>query len=344
MSNKSMEKAILKLSASSSAIVVLFGTMIVLAISIPLVYILCLIFGAEYTNVILIMSIAAPTLMVPPTILIMIKLSKYLTYFKETLEEEIQKNKQNDIVLFEQARFAIMGEMMANISHQWKQPLNTIGLAIVSVRTSNKTEDEMDKHFDIVEDNINYLATTIDDFMSFFDKKTYLEIRELDSIVKEVKSIIGTHISNKNIEFEITVDDTYGSVEISSSISQVVLNLLSNAKDAFTEDTQRKEIRLQFTTNEYGLEIECCDNGQGVDESIKDKIFDPYFSTKEKKQGTGIGLYMSKEIVQKIFNGKIALSSREISRSTLLPLDNSEKTCFYIAVPYSQNCILKEKY
>ena len=110
------------------------------------------------------------------------------------------------------------------------------------------------------------------------------------------------------------------------------------------EDTQRKEIKLQFTTNEYGLEIECCDNGQGIDESIKDKIFDPYFSTKGKKQGSGIGLYMSKEIIQKIFDGKINLSSRKYSRSELYPVDNSGKTCFYIAIPYSENCLLKEDY
>ena len=247
-------------------------------------------------------------------------------------------------MLFEQARFALMGEMMANISHQWKQPLNTIGLAVVAMRTSNQSEDERDNHFEIIENNINYLAATVDDFMSFFDKKTNIEIRELGSIIKEVKSIIATHILNKNIELEIIVDDSYGNVEVASSISQVILNLLNNAKDAFEDDSKRREIKLQFTTNEYGLEIECCDNGEGIEESIKDKIFDPYFTTKGKTQGTGIGLYMSKEIIQKIFNGKINLSSRQYSRSNLYPADNSGKTCFYIAIPYSENCLLKEDY
>ena len=337
-------KVVVKLSSSSPVIIITLVSLVVIASSVPLVYFLIKLFGAEYTTTIFVMSIAAPLLMVPPTILIMIRLSKHLLYFKEALQDEVQKNRQRDIILFEQARFVLMGEMMANISHQWKQPLNTIGIAVVAMRTSNQDEKELDRHYEIIEDNINHLASTVDDFMSFFDKRTHYEIRSLDSIVKEIKSIIYTHISNKNIELEITIDNSYGDIEIASSISQIILNLLNNAKDALEESSKRKEIKLQFTSNEYGLEIECCDNGKGVDEKIKDKIFDPYFSTKEKKQGTGIGLYMSKEIVQKIFNGKVALSSREISRSTLHPLDNSEKTCFYIAVPYSQSCILKEKF
>jgi len=339
-----IDKVIKVLSVCSSTKIVLIITLSVLIGSVPMVYILSLLFGETYTLFLFTLSVALPLILTPPTIYVLLKISKYLKHFKEQLDDEIKKNKRNDILLFEQARFALMGEMMANISHQWKQPLNTIGLAIVSVRTSNKTEDEMDKHFDIVEDNINYLAATIDDFMSFFDKKTNVEIRELSSIIKEIKSIVGTHISNKNIELEIIVDDSYGNVEVTSSISQVILNLLNNAKDSFEDDSKRKEIKLQLTTNEYGLEIECCDNGEGIDESIKDKIFDPYFTTKEKRQGSGIGLYMSKEIIQKIFNGKINLSSRQYSRSGLYPVDNSGKTCFYIAIPYSENCLLKEDY
>ena len=343
MFNRLLDKAIVKLSTCSAVVIITIVSLVVMVSSIPLVYALVKLFGAQYTATILIMSIVAPLLMAPPTLLIMIKLSKYLLYFKEALQIEVQKNRQSDVILFEQARFALMGEMMANISHQWKQPLNTMGLAIVSLKTSNKTEDEMDKYFDIVEDNINYLAATIDDFMSFFDKRTSSEIRDINSIVKEIKSIVGTQMSNKNIELEIVIDDSYGGVEVTSSISQVVLNLLNNAKDAFKDDTQRKEIKLRFITNEYGLEIECCDNGEGVDEAIKEKIFDPYFTTKAKKQGTGIGLYMSKEMIQKIFNGEINISSRKYSRNELYPLDNGEKTCFYIAIPYSENCLLKKE-
>ncbi|MEN8302682.1 MAG: HAMP domain-containing sensor histidine kinase [Campylobacterota bacterium] len=215
-----------KLSTCSPLLIITVMTTVIVISSIPLVYLLTILFGGEYSTQMFIMSVVAPVLMAPPTLAVMIKMSKHLKHFKEQLD----------------------------------------------------------------------------------------------------------------------IDNSYGGVELSSSISQVILNLLSNAKDTFEEDSKRKEIKLQLTTNEYGLEIECCDNGVGIEEEIKDKIFNPYFSTKGKAQGTGIGLYMSKEIVQKIFNGKIDVSSREYSRSSRFPLDNSGKTCFYIAIPYSENCLLKEDY
>lgn len=327
-----------ELTSSSALKVVSVITSITAIAFVPIVYGLSMLFGVEYTYFLFVASIIAPFLIAPGTVIIMIKLSRHLLYFKEALEEEIQKNKQQDLILFEQARFILMGEMMANISHQWKQPLNTTGLAIAALRTTDKTHDEMDRYFDIMEDNVNHLASTIDDFMSFFDKKIHSELRDLNSIVKEVKSIINAHILNKDIKLEMSIDNSYGDIKIISSVSQIILNLLNNAKDSFKESAIGKEIRLQLTATEYGLEMECCDNGEGIDESIKDKIFDPYFTTKDKKQGSGLGLYMTKEIIQKIFNGKIDFSSR----SSLYPADNSGKTCFYIAIPYTDNCILKK--
>jgi len=273
------------------------------------------------------MSIVAPGLMVPPTIIIIIKLSKHLKYFKDELEKELKANKKKDILLFEQARFVLMGEMMANISHQWKQPLNTINLSIVNAKMSK--EDDLQKYFDIVEDNVNYLSSTIDDFMSFFDKRTHTEIRSLEEIIKEIKSIAQIKIDNLGIELDIRLENMSENVQVVSSISQVILNLLSNATDAFSDEIERKKITLKFVSTEDALEIICCDNGKGVNFKVKEKIFDPYFTTKHKSQGTGIGLYMSKEIVQKVFGGSIKLS----------PVP----TCFYVNIPYSDKCILQKR-
>jgi signal transduction histidine kinase len=343
--DKIIEKYSSKLSSSNPTIIISLTTLTIVVSSVPLVYLLILLYGVQYTDAIFVISIAAPFLMVPPTVYIVIKLSKHLNYFQEELKKEVKKNKKRDVLLFEQARFALMGEMIANISHQWKQPLNTINLAVLAARTSDTLEEEeQGKYFDIVEDNVNHLASTIDDFMSFFDKRTHSEMKTLDAVVKEIKSIIFTHISNKDIELDIMIDSSYGNIEIASSISQVVLNLLNNSKDAFEDVTHFKKIKLQFISNEYGLEIECCDNGKGIPSEIADKIFDPYFTTKAKAQGTGIGLYMSKEIVQKMFDGNIGQSSRAYSRSNMQPLDNSGKTCFFIAIPYSSNCILRKDY
>ncbi len=314
-----------------------FFTIVTLLLSVFFVYFLSLLSHYEYSFSLFSYSIILPLLLTPPVAMIIIQLLKHIKEKDQLLKEERRKNKQKDIMLFEQARFVLMGEMMANISHQWKQPLNTINLAILTAKTSTKCNGELERYFDIMEDNVTYLATTIDDFMSFFDKKTYSEIRELDVIIKEIRSIIETHIKNKYIKLTIEVETNNGEVLIASSISQVLLNLLNNAKDAFDDDAQEKTINLKFTTLYDGLRIECCDNGKGIPPEIQDKIFDPYFTTKEKHQGTGIGLYMSKQIVQQIFNGTI-----EVSNSCSMGDVCSDNTCFKIILPYSKNCILKE--
>ena len=335
-----IDKIIQYVASSSPKKIVFLSTIFVLVGSVPMVYGFSYIFGEPYSKFLLYVSIVLPLILTPMTVFLLIRLTSHLAHVKKYLDEEMEKSKEKDIILFEQARFVLMGEMMANISHQWKQPLNTINLALLNMKLSNLNIEN--KNYDIIEDNVKYLASTIDDFISFFDKRSHSEMKTLHSVVKEIHNIIDAHIANKKIDLEIVIDNGYGDVYIASSISQVVLNLINNAKDAL-ENTEIKKIRVQFLVNEYGLEIECCDTGSGVDESIKDKIFTPYFTTKEKTQGTGIGLYMSKEIIYKIFDGEINISSRSLSRSTLYPSSNLEKTCFFIAIPYSKNCYMKEK-
>ena len=144
-----IDKVIKMLSVCAPTTIISVFTTSVLVGSIPTVYIFALLFGEPYTLFFFILSVALPLILTPPTIFVLLKISKYLKHFKEQLDEEIEKNKRNDLLLFEQARFALMGEMMANISHQWKQPLNTMGLAIVSVRTSNKIVFPSDSLFQL---------------------------------------------------------------------------------------------------------------------------------------------------------------------------------------------------
>ena len=182
-----------------------------------------------------------------------------------------------------------------------------------------------------MEDSTNYLASTVNDFLSFFDKRTSMELRELGELIKEVKSIINAHIDNKKIILQINMAEDAEHIMILSSITQVILNLLNNARDAL-ENLQKedKKIELSIKTDEKGLLIECVDNAKGIEKSICHKVFDPYFTTKHRKKGTGIGLFMSKEIVHKVFDGDISLES-----------SNSKGTRFYVFVPYSNNCMKK---
>ena len=157
------------------------------------------------------------------------------------------------------------------------------------------------------------------------------EMIDLESVNQEIKSIIAATQIDESISVDIIIDDSYGRIDVSSSILEVVLDLLNNSFTAFDNNFNRKEIKLQFIANEYGLEIVCCDNAKVQDQEME----------KHRRDTT---LFVSKEIIKTIFDGKMDPCSREYSRSEIYPADNSEKACFYIAIPYSSYCQLKEGY
>ena len=325
-------KAIRVLTHATPVTLMVYSTLFVLAGSIPLVYLAAWLAGVEYTKVFFVISVVLPLILTPAVTKLLIRLANNLAFVQEKLHQEIENNRQKDLIMFEQARFILMGEMLANISHQWKQPLNTINLALLNMKLQESGLENEDKNFTIIEENVNYLASTIDDFMSFFDKRTHSEIKPLYEVIREIHSVIDAHLENKNIELEMVVDESFSRVKIASSITQVLLNLINNAKDAL-EGVEDKKIYIHFVSTSSGVAIECCDNGKGIDTKTVEKIFEPYFTTKDKTQGTGIGLYMSREIVHKVFNGTINVGVKNES--------SSYKTCFNILLPYSQNCILE---
>jgi len=324
-----IDKVIAYISSSSPTRLVFLATFSVLMGSIPLVYLASLIGGVEYTKFLLAISIFLPLILTPSLISLLIRLTTSLQHFKKHLDEEVEQNKAKDIMMFEQARFAFMGETLANISHQWKQPLNTINLSIVNLKLESSGNENHEKYFDIIEDNVNYLGSTIDDFMSFFDKRSSSEMKSLCSIIHELQSIINTHIKNKNIDLEVKLNFECSDIKIASSISQVLLNLLNNAKDALLSIDGEKKIILSFEKEKDGLMIVVSDNGFGIKEEIREKIFSPYFTTKKRTQGTGIGLYMSKQIINKLFDAEIVL------------LNDTIETTFKIKIPYSEQCVVE---
>ncbi|WP_297442707.1 HAMP domain-containing sensor histidine kinase [Sulfurimonas sp.] len=253
-----------------------------------------------------------------------------MRYYKEHLASEIEKNKEKDLVMYEQARFAVIGEMMANISHQWKQPLHTINLSVISARLSGYDEQKLDKSCDIIEANVNYLANTVNDFLSFFDKKSIQELKPLEDVIKEIKNIYLLQLEEAGICLKIDLQNNAKDIRLALSISQVILNLLANAKDAMQNIQTYKEIEMQFIAFDDYFKIRCCDTGDGVAEENIYKIFEPYFTTKDKTQGTGLGLYMSRQIVKTLFNGE-------------LYLDKNDRSCFVIDMPYDTNCRLEQR-
>ncbi|AZV46571.1 hypothetical protein C3L23_04570 [Nautilia sp. PV-1] len=235
------------------------------------------------------------------------ELNQSLEYRVQKAVDEISKKDQ---ILAHQTRLAAMGEMIGAIAHQWRQPLNTLAINLQLlpeyVEEHGCDEDALDEFVEKNMKTIFFMSSTIDDFRNFFkddNKKTLFSIKVA---LEDTLKLINEQLKSKNIEVKINGDDfkVYGS---KTQFQQVLLNLISNAKDAIEENgVQKGEIEIVIDSKNKTVSIK--DNGGGIDEKIMYKIFDPYFTTKEVK-GSGIGLYMSKTIIEKYFNGKLEASN-----------------------------------
>jgi len=239
-----------------------------------------------------------------------LKREKKLFELNKTLEnkvkEEIEKNRQKDEQILYQSRLAQMGEMMSMIAHQWRQPLAAISATIISIKLKSEL-NKLDKNIliskmDSILKYTNYLSNTIDDFRDFFKPTKQKKLVTFDEIVSLVLEIIGLSLRDKNINVKIDIRYKKKLLLFENEFKQVVLNLLKNSEDVL-ENVENKEIEIRAYKKDNNVIFEIEDNGGGIDEKIIDKIFEPYFSTKDSKNGTGLGLYMSKIIIEKHLKG-----------------------------------------
>ncbi len=250
--------------------------------------------------------------------------AKELNELNSTLEKKVSKSiaklREKDIIMFQQSRLAQMGEMLSMIAHQWRQPLN----AISSTSTALKLKTLMGKaNADVITDAtdkisfyVKHLSSTIDDFRDFFKPKKEKQETNFDILVESSLLIVQPSLDDKKIKVikELNSQSTF--VSYANELKQVLLNLIKNAEDALS-DNKVKESKIIIKTyekeNTFILEVE--DNAGGIPKDIMPKIFDPYFSTKTKKDGTGLGLYISKIIIEEHCNGKLEVENR--NRGTL---------------------------
>lgn len=230
------------------------------------------------------------------------------------VDEALKHEREKDKILIEQARLASMGEMIEQIAHQWRQPLNDISLLNQNMyfkkHLSELSDEEFDKTHDRIDSNIKYMSDTIDDFRNYYksDKKEeeYLLIEMIDSML----NIIGATLEHSSIKINLDIDKDITLVNVRNELQQVILIVLNNAKDALiAKQIEDKTIEIKAYNDEKCVYIVISDNGGGIPEDIKSKIFDPYFSTKFQNQGTGIGLYMSKMIIEKNMSGSLSVEN-----------------------------------
>ncbi len=233
---------------------------------------------------------------------------------EERVQQEVAKNREKDIILIQQNRQAALGELFDHIAHQWKQPLNSIAVIIQALGSTCAYEQVTSEYIvetvDSVMDMVRHMAQTIDVFRNFYrpdkEKSVFLVKDSIDKALSFVTPVLWRH----GIEVNVDADPELSAFGYPKEYAQVLLNLLGNAKDALIE-RRIKDPRINikaFADGEYAV-VTIADNAGGVPDTNIEHIFDLYFTTKESSGGTGIGLYMSKNIIEKNMGGKLTVSN-----------------------------------
>jgi signal transduction histidine kinase len=234
----------------------------------------------------------------------------------ETLiEEAVEKNQKHEIMLSHQSRLAQMGEAINMIAHQWRQPLNNLNAIVLLMdlkisKQDNIERDLLEKEFVEIETTTTYMSHTIDDFRDFFKpQKEKVEFNLKDCVEGAVRLIEPIMIHD-----EINIKHTLEDITLlgySNELGQVIINLINNAKDALLTKNlnTEKNIYILLYQEDRKIVISIEDNAGGIDNKIINDIFAPYFSTKLKNNGTGLGLYISKMIIEEHMNGELSVKN-----------------------------------
>jgi len=238
-----------------------------------------------------------------------IKLNKLNEHLQDEVEKQTNNNLKKDKILQEQSKLAAMGEMVGAIAHQWRQPLNSL-----SINIQNLDDDYIDG---LIDENfidsfiskqtktIQFMSKTIDDFRNFFRVDKIKKVFSVKEAIDATISIQSAQLKNSNINLEIIGED-FKLYTLESEFHQVILNLITNAKDELiAKNIEYGKIVITIAKNKISIS----DNAGGVPKEIVDRIFEPYFTTKEQGKGTGMGLYMSKMIVEQNIGGILSVKN-----------------------------------
>lgn len=243
----------------------------------------------------------------------------------DQVEKSVAELRQKDQVLISQGRQAAMGEMIGNIAHQWRQPLNALAMLITNLqfawRDGDLSEDYLEESAATAHRLIQKMSTTINDFRDFFSPDKVMTTFSALGQIRQAIALVESGFKANNIALSVETEEDCLVKGFPNEYSQVLLNLLGNAKDAILQhhpDAGQVVVSLAVEQGQGVARVR--DNGGGVPETIIDKIFDPYFST--KSMGTGIGLYMSKTIIERNMHGIISVRNIEggCEFSVALPL------------------------
>lgn len=259
--------------------------------------------------------------------------TKELKELNQTLEkrvkDEISKNEEKQRVMFWQSRHASLGQMLANIAHQWRQPLTELSLAMFNIKKAMQNENQTDalKFYDESKHIIKNMSQTIDDFTNFFSPDKERHYFNIKDSISEAISLLENMLNEQMISLKQELIDIEV-LGITNELTQVIVNLINNSKDAFIHNgILLREISIRIKKKSDFALIEFVDNAGGIAKENIEKIFEPYFTTKHKSRGTGLGLFMSRMICEQGLGATIDVLSKKQTTifSIKIPLDKHEK-------------------
>ncbi len=242
------------------------------------------------------------------------------------VKEEVQKSRQKDSILIHNSKLAQMGEMMSMITHQWRQPLSAISAASTGLQVKIELDKYDEKLFlnslEKIEEYVHHLSDTINDFTKFFKPSKRKEDTTLEKLITKALFIISSSFVKNSIAVETNYQQDITLTTYSNEVIQVLINILKNAEVILLKrEIKNPKIVINTYEKDSKKYIEIIDNGGGIDEDIIDKIFDSYFTTKDSDNSTGLGLYMSRFIIEDSCNGTLSVQNSNGGAKFTIVLD-----------------------
>jgi len=244
---------------------------------------------------------------------------------KKIIDEKVEEIRKKDEIVALKARQAQMGEMISMIAHQWRQPLNALGAAIgfldIKLSSEQKKSDDIENVLSKMNNYLQHMSQTIDDFRDFFKPQKEKKSTNLETIFTKAYTLVEATLKSTNIEVNTTIDNPQNLKTYENELIQVVINILKNAADVLIEkQIPNPTIFVEIKSNTISIE----DNAGGIPDEIVTKVFEPYFSTKSKN-GTGLGLYMSRTIIQQHCDGELTVENTQNGAKFTISLPIEEK-------------------
>ena len=248
------------------------------------------------------------------------------TDLAQRVEAEVIANRKKDHIMYQQARLASMGEMIANIAHQWRQPLNIIALIMqefyISGQLGTLDREKIEKEYARANSVLQYMSNTIDDFRTFFKHNDEGELFEIKTAIDSVLTLISKTMEHNHITINVEIEDDLKVFGHKNEFVQALINLLNNAREAImSQELESGYINITARSDGEMIHVRVQDNGGGIAVDDIEQIFEPYFTTKHQTQGTGLGLYMTHQIIVNNMNGSIHAEN------------SGDGTCFCMELP-----------